>query len=457
MSQKYTWPVMKQLVEIKTDNEYSLLELDEKATAIKKRHMKIRHNKCGYEYRPDIYEFVQGKRKCPKCKGAILRKHFAQTLEAVIARVEQMTDKEYSFVDTHYVNANTLHKYRHNTCGTIFEKKWNKFRVGQRCPNCLRRGMDSMSYHYLKDIFEYFAIEYELEKEYEACFNSKTGKRLKFDFYIPAINLLIEVDGEQHERASYGKENFKETQYRDNLKNSYVEKEKIELLRIPAKLWSRLPEVIAPYISQILNKPVSAAEIKRVKQSNIPDRINKDLKKHHNGEYILVDNFYTGIDREHTFKHTTCNHIFRSTLYFVKSHTTPCLQCRKKEKLKKSFKRRAKLLYERSNKKYSLDPTHIEKVDDKSLVKCNVCKERWYVNVGNLLSNNGGCPNCQKIQRLQTWKEQYKEALSCVEQKKKFPEPIRKWIGHNKKRYEEGKLEPYKVRLLTSKEHNFFK
>ncbi|QOP46814.1 hypothetical protein FM071_10585 (plasmid) [Sulfurimonas paralvinellae] len=441
---------MKELVEVKTDNEYSLLELDEKAAARKKRYMKIRHNKCMHEYSLDIYEFVKGKRRCPKCKGVELRKHFAYTREAIMIKVEESTKKEYSFVDSEYINANTLHKYKHNTCGTVFKKKWNKFKSGQRCPNCFRRGMDSMTHRYLKDIFDHFTIEYELEKEYDECINPQTGKRLKFDFYIPSIDLLIEVDGEQHERASYGKEAFESSKYRDSIKDSYVAKNKKDLLRIPAKLWERLPEEIEPYISQVLKRSVSAAEIKEVKQSQIPDRINKDLKKYHNGEYILVDNFYTGVDRKHTFRHRVCGHTFNDTLYFVKSNKNPCPQCRKEEKIKESFEKRAKTLDEKSNGRYSLDPKDPELRNNKSYVKCNRCKHSWYTLVGNIYTNNGGCPNCKRIKFIDEWRERYKEVLVYIAENKRLSEPLRKWVGYNIKRYEEGKLEPYKVRLLKS-------
>jgi len=225
------------------------------------------------------------------------------TLEEVMADVERSTQGEYSFLEDEYINVNTKYQFQHNTCGTVFEKTLSKFKSGQRCPVCLKRGMDSMTYHYVKDIFDFYHIEYSCEYKYDACINPKTNAQLKYDYYIPDINTLIEIDGEQHERPSYGVESFEKCKQRDKIKDKFAEENGIRLIRIPAKDWENLPEIIAPVISEIFKNRVSAESVRNIKQKKIPERINADLKKVHNGEYILVDNFYTGVDRQHNFKH----------------------------------------------------------------------------------------------------------------------------------------------------------
>ena len=69
----------------------------------------------------------------------------------------------------------------------------------------------------------------------------KTFKDLKcglfrFDFYIPSYNgqaLIIEVDGEQHFKPIYGRQNFLKGQEHDRRKNSYCLANGILLYRIP--------------------------------------------------------------------------------------------------------------------------------------------------------------------------------------------------------------------------------
>jgi len=45
MSQKYPPDIVKRIVEDDTEHEYSLLSIDEKGSAEKKREMTIKHNK----------------------------------------------------------------------------------------------------------------------------------------------------------------------------------------------------------------------------------------------------------------------------------------------------------------------------------------------------------------------------------------------------------------------------
>jgi len=79
MGQKFTEPVVRKKVEEDTNNEYSLLSLEQKGKRcgktgkVKKKEMTIKHNDCGHIYTLDIYEFMEGKRRCGKCKGKVLQ------------------------------------------------------------------------------------------------------------------------------------------------------------------------------------------------------------------------------------------------------------------------------------------------------------------------------------------------------------------------------------------------
>ncbi len=448
MNQKYTPAVVKRIVEDDTNHEYSLLFIDEKGSAKKKREMTIKHNKCGREYNVIIYDFIDGSR-CPQCKGEALRKYFAKSIDTIKKETQDITNGEYSFVDSEYVNSKTPHKFQHNTCGKIFEKKWDKFRVGQQCPQCYKRGMDSRTHHYLKDIFDHFKIVYELEKKYQGCKNPKTNKHLLFDFYLSTINLLIEVDGEHHDRACYDLKSFKDTKYRDNIKNEYVRNNNIGLLRIPVKDWTSIHDIIAPIVSEVLGRKVDAEEITKVKQSNIPDRIGKDLQKYHNGEYALADNFFLGVDTKHNFQHLKCNTTFKSTLYSVKKNKYPCPVCREEAIARDNFIKRNKFVEERTNGKYSLSEKYIVRdKDNKGFVKCNACKHEWWCHIGNILTGNGGCPNCLKIKRIKQWREKYYQVIEIESTHGKLPRSLKHWKWKNNDQFKEGKLEAYKIRLL---------
>jgi hypothetical protein len=77
------------------------------------------------------------------------------------------------------------------------------------------------------------------EKSFEDCTNlgdSRACKRLRFDFYLPEQNTLIEYDGEQHfvKRGKYG-DKFEDRQQNDMIKNQYCKDNNIKLIRIHYK------------------------------------------------------------------------------------------------------------------------------------------------------------------------------------------------------------------------------
>lgn len=75
-------------------------------------------------------------------------------------------------------------------------------------------------------------INFQREKTFQ---NLKRGA-YRFDFYIPnhfATPIIIEVDGEQHFKPIYGRQNFLRSQEHDRIKNSYCLAHCIPLYRIP--------------------------------------------------------------------------------------------------------------------------------------------------------------------------------------------------------------------------------
>lgn len=79
-------------------------------------------------------------------------------------------------------------------------------------------------------------ILFEKQKTYKDCL-SVNKTLLRFDFYLPFFNVLIEYDGEQHfnYRANgyFTQEKIKGIQDRDEIKNLYCINNNIKLIRIP--------------------------------------------------------------------------------------------------------------------------------------------------------------------------------------------------------------------------------
>lgn len=103
---------------------------------------------------------------------------------------------------------------------------------GHGCPSCSQSKGEKEISKILKSIGIYF----ERQKTFTDCLNHTTGRKLKFDFYIPSENLLIEYDGLQHfEVVNFfgGAEGFEYRKKLDKTKNRYANDNGFKLLRIP--------------------------------------------------------------------------------------------------------------------------------------------------------------------------------------------------------------------------------
>ena len=72
-------------------------------------------------------------------------------------------------------------------------------------------------------------IKFQREKTYS---DLKHG-RYRYDFYLPTINFLIEIDGQYHFFPIRGEQELKNQREHDRRKNSYALAHNIQLFRIP--------------------------------------------------------------------------------------------------------------------------------------------------------------------------------------------------------------------------------
>jgi hypothetical protein len=63
------------------------------------------------------------------------------------------------------------------------------------------------------------------EVEFGMCINPKTGYRLRFDFYLPDHNILIEYDGISYHKG-------RDVKYRDGVKTTFASENGIRLIRL---------------------------------------------------------------------------------------------------------------------------------------------------------------------------------------------------------------------------------
>lgn len=70
----------------------------------------------------------------------------------------------------------------------------------------------------IAELLKEYNIPFTTEQSFESCANPKTGKKLRFDFFVNG-SYLIEYNGKQHYIEDSGwDESLEDIQYRDNIK-----------------------------------------------------------------------------------------------------------------------------------------------------------------------------------------------------------------------------------------------
>ena len=127
---------------------------------------------------------------------------------------------------------NERYKFICEQCGLIFKITLNEITYSNRwCPICLK----SKGEKEISSVLRLLNINFVQEKTFPDLEGLRNGN-LRYDFYLPKQNILIEYQGEQHEKYIKGMhediEAFKRQKEHDRRKREYAKKHKIKLLEI---------------------------------------------------------------------------------------------------------------------------------------------------------------------------------------------------------------------------------
>lgn len=185
-------------------------------------YVTMKHERCGRVYKVVASDFLKG-RRCRECHFAKQRK----TNEEWLLQVKSLAGDDYTFLEE-YEGDNVKIKYRHS-CGAEHKVTPNNFINGTRCPVCKESNGEANIRRYLTEK----GISFERQKTFKGLVYEKP---LRYDFYIPEHNILIEFQGEQHYKpipVFGGEESFRKQCERDSLKRKYANNNKIRLIEIP--------------------------------------------------------------------------------------------------------------------------------------------------------------------------------------------------------------------------------
>ena len=153
--------------------------------------------------------------------------------DVLLLKFRKIHKNSYEYDKSSYYNVTCNMNIYCNKHKFWFKQSPHSHLKGYGCPIC-RKSNGELK---IKNWLDENNVEYEINKTFKNCRNIKV---LPFDFYLPKHNILIEYDGEQHFKPkNFGgilykdaNERYNIQKIRDDIKNDFVKKENIKLIRI---------------------------------------------------------------------------------------------------------------------------------------------------------------------------------------------------------------------------------
>lgn len=330
MSHKKTPKEFVEELKNKRGNEFTVLTNYEKSTV----KVKVRHNKCGYEYYVNPFNLLNGS-KCPHCSLAKRRKapkQFANELKNLVGN-------EYTLL-TPYKNSRTLITIRHNKCNYVYNIRPDRFLKGDRCPKCSKNAMRTTSW-FKKELYKKYKNEYvvlgnyrginvPIEVKHTVCDHtySPTPSNLLNDrSHCPYCSALILRSKESLglnkvksiiNKNSHGTIEVLSKQY-NNLK---------EPIRVKCKKCGNIWETLAGNLVNGKSGCPNCANIATGNRSRLTiSQVKSKIIKVTNNEYVFVGNKYKNSNLPIKVKHKKCGTIFEVTLNHFLSSRSRCPKC----------------------------------------------------------------------------------------------------------------------------------
>jgi hypothetical protein len=199
--------------------DYSLVEYKNAGTKVK-----IICNFHGiFEQKPNNHLIGNS---CNKCAYVIISQKRKLNIDDFINRSNKIHNNKYDYSLVEYINAKTKIKIKCKIHG-IFEQIPDSHLKGNGCPFCLNK-TEGILYEYLQFLYP----DTNHQSKFEWCKNPKTKQYLRFDFFIPSLNIIIELDGLQHFQQVSNWGDTYETQKRDKYKLQKALENNITIIRL---------------------------------------------------------------------------------------------------------------------------------------------------------------------------------------------------------------------------------
>lgn len=191
---------------------------------------------------------------CRKCFNAS-EKSLKRTTEEYIFEAKQIHGNRFDYSLTKYngvKNTIDIICYKHG----VFTQNAGEHLYGNGCSKCSSSKGENKIIEFLNNA----KIDFIFQKSFNQL---KSKKKLRYDFFIPTANTIIEFDGIQHfKKVNFsGKfteeeliENLRNIQYYDSLKNAFASENNINLIRINYLDIDNINEILSSYFSLYISR-----------------------------------------------------------------------------------------------------------------------------------------------------------------------------------------------------------
>ena len=211
---------------IRSKGEYECLGSFKGATV----KIKFKHLVCGHIFNMSPHHFIDDHAGCPFCFGTPRK-----TMDEFKRQVHAKFNNQYTILSSSYISTEDHVLCRCNKCGNQWKITPANLLRGYGCPVC----HSSKGERFIRGVLLNNNISFEFAKTFDTLIDKSN---LRYDFYLPDYNLLIEYQGKQHyqpvnfhgalsEDQQYS--NYKRQQYHDWLKYNFAIKNNYSLLYIP--------------------------------------------------------------------------------------------------------------------------------------------------------------------------------------------------------------------------------
>lgn len=169
---------------------------------------------------------------CHECKNKNkgINKKKDYTKNSLQEKINKIYNNKFSIIEDYtYHNNKQRVKIKCNECGLEQDSRIDVLAQSRKSCKCSK--MRSKLEYKISNILKKYNITYSTEFTFE---DLRMTLPLRFDFKVENDNgiYLIEADGIQHFYPTFGDKSFEHTKESDIIKNEYVEKNNIPLLRI---------------------------------------------------------------------------------------------------------------------------------------------------------------------------------------------------------------------------------